>query len=148
MRVAAFLLLIVPATFGSASAWVESIEIQPAEPVTGDSVTVLVRGHMPDTCWSVTEATWAWISGDSLAVDIYTYDCYQRECDGCSDLVVRYERFHNLVVETADHYFVKATEHRDSEWNPGKNHIVADFWGEEETATSESTWGRLKEAYR
>ena len=148
MRIAPLAFLITLLTFSTVKAWVSELEIQPAEPDVGDSVTVIARGGMFDRCWSVTDTIWTWLSDDTLSVDIYTYDCALRACAGCIDAAVDYERSFTFRAESTGRYFVRATDYRDSLRDPGENGIDLDFVVEEVSAVTAVSWGEIKQAHR
>ena len=94
--------------------WVESIQVEPFRPAPGDSVTVTVRGTMPNSCWKVVGQHCYGAGGQEITIEIETYNYDGRPMEHCMMVLVPYEVVCKYRLPTSGPYTVTATEICDS----------------------------------
>jgi hypothetical protein len=136
----------------NAFSWVESISVDPFKPAVGDSVTVTVRGLMPNSCWKVVGQHGYGAGGRDISIEVETYDFGGRPLDHCLMVLVPYEVVCSYRLPTSGPYTVQATEYCDS-LSPCTGGTVTgefDTRGPDKdfTETVTTTWSTLKSYYR
>jgi hypothetical protein len=132
----------------SAFATLQSIQVEPAEPIAGQPVSVTISGYMPDSCWSLVQHTCGeWVDGE-IVVAIDTYSCESRGCDVCLTLNVEFEVTCAVTFPHSGSFVIRAVENWDSLSpivSPDLTRTVAVM--EPVTADARS-WSAVKSLYR
>ncbi len=114
MRVVLLAITILLICSTGAYSWVESIYVEPFRPAPGDSVTVTVKGMMPNSCWKVVGQHCYGAGGQQITIEIETYNYEGRPLDHCLMVLQPYEVVCKYRLPTAGPYTVTATEICDS----------------------------------
>lgn len=125
-----------------------SITTDPATPVAGDTVTILVDAEMQDTCWSLVGHACQDTVGPEIVITVATYDCADRECGSCSVLPVPLRVSCRYTFTEAGSFTVRAVETPDT----GRGGFHYDFEQVvevlEEVPAAALGWSALRCRYR
>jgi hypothetical protein len=114
MRTLLILVLALTAGAGPARAWLDSLQVIPAEPVAGEPAQLLVTGYVPDSCWSVLGHACSGAVGQEVVFTVDTYDCEGRGCELCLAVLLPFSLSCEVVFPAEGTYLVRATENADS----------------------------------
>lgn len=140
--------LLVAAWAPSAFGWLSYIQISPAEPIVGETVTITVAGEMPDSCWSLTGHNCLDVVGQEIGLEIFTYDCAGRGCEICLAMLIPFEVSCTYVFSAPGIYNVLAVEVWDSLRPVFSVDLTTSFEVLDSVAAEARTWGTIKALYR
>lgn len=126
-----------------ARAHITGLDVIPAHPTVGDSVSIRVAGFFPDACWSVQPAVCGW--GFNIRVegiDRWPNPPY------CAQVTVDYADTCRYGVLPAGNYQVVFIENGTSSRAPSPESRTLNFTVSDATPARRTSWGQLKIIYR
>lgn len=148
MQKIAFVVIVLSMIASPASAWLTSVQYEPAEPIAGEMVVVTVGGYLPDTCWSVTGHACAPPAGQEVVFSVDTYDCGGRGCGVCLAVILPFALDCTTVFPSAGVYEIRVTEYADTLRPSFIPDLVVDVTVTEPVGAVSLAWAAVKCLFR
>ena len=114
MKILCITLLCLLAWTAPSFGWLDLVQLDSFRPAAGDSITITVKGTMPNSCWRVVDQKCGGAGGHEINIEITTYDFGLRPLEHCLMVLVPYELSCTYRLPTAGTYTVTVTEICDS----------------------------------
>lgn len=148
MKSIALVFILVLVFSGPAFSELSNIQIEPNDPIVGEMVTVTVSGFLPNTCFSLEDQICGILSDQEVVIEIFTYDCFGRECNACGWDATLYEVVCEIETKTAGTYNIQVTEYNDSINFPSSNEMTLGFEVLGVVSSESTSWSTIKSRYR
>lgn len=140
----ALVLLLVSPSF----AWLQAIDVEPAQPIAGQPVSVTISGYMPDSCWSLVQHDCGALVDGEVVVAIDTYSCESRGCDVCLTLDVEFEVTCAVTFPHSGSFVIRAVENWDSLIPIVSPDLTRTVTVMEPVTADARSWSAVKSLYR